>query len=117
MKDDRGRPPAEAPTGRATLHEAAAIVGVSYATIYRAVQSGELPHTQADNGVITVPRAALRKMKRAHQPRPPREVVPIMVRPTAKQAAKWAKVAAFHNKRVSAWLVELADRAAARGSW
>jgi hypothetical protein len=92
------------------MSDAAEIAGVSYATVYRAVQAETVRSEQAPNGVITIARADVRKIRKRKLAK--REVVAIMVRPKIKQWKRWKRAAG--DSSITAWLVALADKAAAK---
>lgn len=106
-KSERGRPPEVAPAGHVTIGDAAEIAGVSYATVYRHVQSGKVRSEQATNGTIFVVRSDVAKIKRTKRPRSKHPSVTIRVEP--KRLQRWE--AAAGDQSVREWLESLADSA------
>lgn len=112
------RPPAVAPPGHVTLVEAAEILNVSYATVYR--HRERTSYTQDDSGVITIPRKELGKIREALRQPAQGERKPVMVRVPHEDFERWELAIQATTKdgdeppTVSRWLAELGNAAAKR---
>lgn len=104
----RGRKPAVAPRGRATLQEAAELAGVAYAVVYQRVAiTKQVPGVQAPDGTWTISRKDVRLIKE-RVPKYPDGRKPFYVRVDLKRAEAWERSA---GGEVTAWLVRLGDAA------
>lgn len=100
------RPRATAPRGRVTLAQAAELAGVSKSAVQRRVAAGVVPARREPNGVVTLLRRDVRAIHRRH---PVEGRIAVMLRPSHERHAAWARAAG--ERKVSAWLGELADLA------
>ena len=126
MTNAIGRPAVKAPKGCLTVADAAKRAGLSYSGLYRYIQSGEITHTQDDQGVILIPVTAIKDLRdklkyRAASLKKGRRAICVRVTPDVYDRFEEAIVAA-HAKRetedapptVAEWLAELGERAANR---
>lgn len=107
-----GRPPEVAPAGRVTIADAAEMAGVSYATVYRAVKSGRVRSTQAENGVIYVVRGDVAKLRPRERERANKPSVTVRLADLG-QLERWQRTAGA-GKSLPDWLRKLADAAVAK---
>jgi hypothetical protein len=103
--------PVSAPKGFVTIADAAERAGVSAATVRRAIEAGEVRHRREGWSIFVDARdiGAIEIKTRGQEGA---DRVAVMVRPVRERYEAWARAAG--NQKVSAWLGELADRAAKR---
>lgn len=124
MTNAIGRPAVKAPKGCLTMADAAKRAGLSYSGLYRYIQSGEVSHTQDDQGVILIPATAIKELRdkiksRAASLKKGRRAICVRVAPDEYERFEAAIAASHEDKKtepptVAEWLTELGLRAASR---
>lgn len=116
VKTRPGRPRATAPDGRATISQAAAELGLSYSGVYRYIVDATIDYVQSENGIITIARTDIERIRSMREPseHAPGRSITIRPQPHVYEACKTA--ADRDGVSVRAWVLRVVSEVLDKGA-